>query len=115
MTVNPGIWVRQILANPSKTKGKYADVAPEILSFGEMLKIWSEVSGKDAEFIQCTAEEFTRLWGAAGDEMAQQLRFGEGVEGWHAHVPFVTMEELGIGEEEAPGIRRTLEGLKDLL
>jgi hypothetical protein len=35
MNITPGVWVRQILANPSVSQGKYASVAPETLSFTE--------------------------------------------------------------------------------
>ncbi|KAF2183958.1 NAD(P)-binding protein [Zopfia rhizophila CBS 207.26] len=115
MTVTPGIWVRQILANPSKSLGKYADVAPEILTFGEMMEMWSEVTGRQGIFVECSQEDFEKIWGPAGNEMAMQFKFGELLDDWHEGYDFVGMEELEIKAEEVPGFRKAIEGLKGLL
>jgi hypothetical protein len=39
MNVNPGIWVKAILANPEKMHRNYAIVKTEIISFEDMLKV----------------------------------------------------------------------------
>ncbi|KAF2471148.1 NAD(P)-binding protein [Lindgomyces ingoldianus] len=115
MIVTPGIWVRQILALPEKTLGKYSIVAPEILSFGEMMKIWSEVTGRPGVYVQCSKEAYEEIWGLPGNEMAMQLKFGEEITDWMANFDWVNMEELGIKKEEVPGCKMALEGLKTLL
>lgn len=115
MTVNPGIWVRQILARPDVSKGKYANVAPETLTFGEMMKIWSEVTGRSGHYVACSPEEYGNIWGSGGAELASQLVAGEVMGDWATGHDVVGMEELGISAEEAPGIRRTLESIKALL
>ncbi|KAF2640724.1 NAD(P)-binding protein [Massarina eburnea CBS 473.64] len=115
LSINSGVWVRQILAKPSVSKGKYAQVGPETLTFGEMMKIWSEVTGRQGEFLQSSVEDFSRIWGIGGEEMASQLVFGEAVPDWTQDLPFVGMEELGIAKEEVPGLKATLEELKALL
>ena len=112
MAQTPGVWVRQILANPSLTHGKYANVAPEVLSFGEMLKIWSEVSGRRGVYVQASAKKFEEIWGVAGAELADQLVFGEVVSDWTVGLEMVGMEALGITKEDAPGFKATLEGFK---
>ncbi|KAF4449344.1 NAD(P)-binding [Fusarium albosuccineum] len=58
MTVTPGIWVRQILANPTLTLGKYASVEIEYLTYAEMVKIWSKVAGKRVVYLEVTPEEY---------------------------------------------------------
>ena len=115
MGVNPGLWVRQILANPTKSLGKYANVAPEILSFGDILKVWSEVTGRQGVYVECSVEDFEKLWGVLGNELASQLKFGELVTDWNAGMKsgFVGPEELGIAE--AVGLKQALEALKDNL
>lgn len=115
MTVSTGIWVRQIIANPSKSLGKYADVCTEILTLGEILEIWSSVTGKPGVYVECSLEDFEKMWGLPGREMAQQFKFGESVREWHADVggEFISMEELGITEDI--GFKKALEGLKQAL
>jgi hypothetical protein len=69
MTVNPGIWVRQAIASAPRSYGKYTNVALEKWTFREMMNVWSEVTGHDGSVLQCTAEEWTELWGLAGKEV----------------------------------------------
>ncbi|ORY04863.1 hypothetical protein BCR34DRAFT_591066 [Clohesyomyces aquaticus] len=117
MNVTPGVWVRQILANPELSKGKYTMVAPEVLSFAEMLKIWSEVTGRPAVYVECSFEAYEELWGIGGKEIGVQFKYGEVVSDWTKTTSegFVSMKELGITEEEAPGMKKALEGLKAFL
>ncbi len=115
MTVNPGIWVRQILAHPEKSKKKYADVAPEVLSFGEMLGIWAEVTGKQAVPVPMTKEDYVNIWGPGGAEMADQLAFQDTINDWHVGIDYVGMEELGIKKDEVKGCKAALEALKEHL
>jgi len=113
MAVTPGLWTAAIFAQPAKSRGKYALVAPETLSFAECLAIWSEVSGKRASFVQCSFDDFVEVWGPPGEEFAAQLRWGEAVENWTEGLPggFMGMEELGISAEGV-GHRAALERVK---
>jgi hypothetical protein len=119
MSIAPGVFVRQILANPSVTKGKYAHVSTETLAFGEILKVWAEVTGHPTEYLETTKEAYLALWGPAGKEFADQLAFGEVVEPaiWDREYKVLTPEQLGITKEELEGmgLKKALEGLKDLL
>lgn len=87
-------------------------VAPETLTFGEMLKIWSEVTGRQGVYMQTSVEGYVEAWGIGGQELVDQLVFGEVAVDWVAGVDLVGMQELGIKEEEVLGLRATLEGLK---
>lgn len=73
MAVNPGIWTRQAIASAPRSFGKYTNVALEKWSFRQMMEVWSEITGKNGVILQCSAEEWTRLWGPAGTEVRQVL------------------------------------------
>lgn len=115
MYVTPGIWTSAILSQPEKTLGRYASVAPEFKSFAEYLAIWSEVTGKRASFVQCSVEDFVKIWGPPGEEYALQLRWEEEVPDWTEAIKenFVGMEELGISAEGI-GHRAALERIKGM-
>ena len=115
IAITPGLWTRQIISKPDLTKGKFVDIAPEVLSFGEMLKIYGEVTGRQTAYLQVSVEDYTSVWGPPGKELADQFVFGEQfAEGWGS-VGAVSKEDLGIKDDEWPGFRQTLESLKELL
>jgi len=120
MERNPGIWVRAILEKGSLTRGKYAQVSTETLSFEEMLRVWGEITGKKVEYHHITREEFSDMYKSKGmaiacDEMTDQLEFGEHfAANWEKGVEMVSAKELGI-ENEVIGSRKTLEMCKSQL
>lgn len=114
MTVNPGIWVRQVLATGNKAYGKYANVALEKLTFQEMIDIWSEVTGKKGVLMETTIDAWTKLWGPAGNELGLQFKFGELCDPWEVDETFISPEELSIDQSEVVGFRSTIEGLKHM-
>lgn len=114
MTVTPGIWTRQVIASAPKSFGKYSNVALEKWTFQEMFDVWSEVTGKQGRLIQCTAEDWTKLWGPAGNELARQFEFGERCDPWAVTDEHISPEELGIDPNEVVGFRGTIEGLKHI-
>jgi len=116
MTVTPGIWVRQILANHPKILSKYASVAPENMTFGEILQVWSEVTGREAVYFEVSKKQYEELWGIIGNELARKLEFGEVVSDWTAAQgdEFLSMEDLGISEQGI-GCKPALERLKEFL
>lgn len=115
MAVNPGIWVRQVLATGSRAFGKYANVALEKWTFREMMSVWSEVAGKRGVFVECTADSYESLWGPAGAELALQFKYGELCDPWaEREEDFISPQGLGIRTDEVVGFRGTIEGLKHL-
>lgn len=111
MTINPGLWVRQVLATGSRAFCKYANVALERLTYAEMLAIWSEVTGKPAVLVECTAESYERIWGLPAAELALQFQYGEMCDPWAEREDFITAKELGIDEGEVVGFRGAMEKL----
>lgn len=114
MAVNPGIWVRQIIASADKAYGKYANVALEKMTFQEMVDVWSDVTGKKCVFTQITAEAAANLCGDAGSELAMQFKYGEECDPWEVTEAHINPDELGIDKNEVVGCRATLEGLKKM-
>ncbi|SCO84281.1 related to nitrogen metabolic regulation protein nmr [Fusarium oxysporum] len=110
--VNPGIWVRQILAHGDISRGKNVNLALEKLTFQEMIDIWSEVTGKKGAIMTCSLEDYRKVWGVGGYEFGLQLKFGEMCDPWEETEDFVTAEALGIDPEEVVGFKGTIEGLK---
>ncbi|KAK0653040.1 hypothetical protein B0T16DRAFT_110383 [Cercophora newfieldiana] len=114
MTVNPGIWVRQVLATGAKAYGKYANVALEKWTFQQMMDEWSAITGKKGVFVETTTAAWAQLFGPAGEELAAQFKFGEFCDPWEVTDEFISPAELGIDEKEVVGFRGTIEGLKHL-
>lgn len=115
MTITPGIWVRQILAYPEKSKRRYALVATEVLTFGEILKAWSEVTGRPSTYIHIGGKEFEEIWGVPGKELLDQLSFGEVAPDWPASSNTLSAEELGVTVDGTFGHRKAFESLKEFL
>ncbi|KAK4959956.1 hypothetical protein LTR10_002845 [Elasticomyces elasticus] len=115
--VNVGVYVRAALKHPDKSRGKYVYVRTDRLSFPDILRIWSEVSGRDAEYVPISPHAFEALWGPGGKEMAMQYQSGELWDDWDTLKPgeVCTPEELGIKTEELVGLKQELEILKSKL
>lgn len=114
MTVNPGIWVRQILAKGAPTFGKYVNMGLEKWSLQHMLDVWSEVTGKKALYVQCSIDDFTAMFGPAGNEYALQLQYGERCDPWEVNDDFIGEKELELDLNEVIGFRGVMEKLKHL-
>jgi hypothetical protein len=80
-----------------------------------VIEIWNQVTGRQGVYVQSTPQDYEKMWGVGGKELADQLVFGEQVTDWTTGVEMVGMKELGIKQEEVPGLKATLEGLKALL
>ncbi|KAJ4983430.1 hscarg dehydrogenase [Stagonosporopsis vannaccii] len=116
ISVTAGIWVRQALALPNVSKGRYTVVATEFLSYHDMAKMWSEVTGRTALHVKCSVEDYARLYGDFGKDLAAQLLYGEVIEDWNKWTPnLISKEELGIANNEVPGHKVTLERFRKSL
>ncbi|KAI9708153.1 MAG: hypothetical protein M1820_004107 [Bogoriella megaspora] len=118
---NLGVFVHAILSNPKLTLGgKYLNVKTEVLSFQQILDIWSEVSGKNAVYAELGVDEFIKLWGPFGKEMAMQYKFGEVAKGdWEVLARekglLLTPEEVGIKQGDLKGTKETFQEMKGAL
>ncbi|KAK4548232.1 hypothetical protein LTR36_010102 [Oleoguttula mirabilis] len=114
---NVGAYALAALNNPERARGKYVNVRTDRLSFSHIIGIWSEVSGKDAEYVSVSAETFEKLWGPAGREMALQYASGEMWDDWDTQRPgeMCTPEDLRIKPGELVDLKGNLTNLKSKL
>lgn len=115
--VNIGVYVSAILRNPSVSlPGKYAFVSTGNISVADTLKTWSQVTGKEAEYVEVSAEKFDNLFPKFGRELAAQSKWWETVPDWrNLKAGIVSAKDLGIEEKELVGLKGYLEGVKGLL
>ncbi|KAJ4393050.1 hypothetical protein N0V93_002256 [Gnomoniopsis smithogilvyi] len=111
MTINPGIWVRQILATGSRAFGKYANVALEKMSHEEMLASLSKIIGKPAILVECSVESYVQLWGPPAAEMALQFQYSELCDPWAERKDSISPKELGINIGEVVGFYGAIQSL----
>jgi hypothetical protein len=107
---NVGVYVAAILQKPDVSlPAKYCIVATDIMPYGDALKLWAEVLGRRAQYVECTPQEFEGIWGPTGLELSRQLKLNEVAEDWGA-------AEVGdvIGSEELD-IRAGLLSLREAL
>jgi hypothetical protein len=107
---NVGVYVAGILNKPDVSlPAKYCIVTTDIMQYGDALKLWAEVLGRRAQYVECTPEEFEGIWGPTGAELSRQLKLNEVAENWGA-------AEVGdvIGSEELD-IRAGLLSLREAL
>lgn len=117
VNVNIGVYVSAILRNPSASlPAKYAFVTTEDISFADTLKTWSEVSGKEAEYVEISAEQFDAMAPKFGGELAAQFKWGETVPDWKVlKKGIVSANDLGVDKKELIGLKGYLEGVKGML
>ena len=113
---NVGAFVNAALRKPSiSTPAKYAFVHTDVLRYDDVLKIWSEVTGRRATYIECTDEEATRLFSLFGTELAKQFRMNEVAPDWGAanKGDVLGAKELGISADDLIDFKSSLEKNKD--
>jgi uncharacterized protein YbjT (DUF2867 family) len=117
VSTNLGVFAVAALSHPEKTRGKYLDVRSDLLTFPEILKVWSEVTGKAAEYVPCPPETFNALWGPAGVEMSMQYQSGELWGDWERlkGADMIQPGEIGISKDQLVDLRGDLMKLKDKL
>lgn len=107
--INTGIYVRSILAQPSiSLPAKYVRSRTELLTMGQMLRVWEKVTGKEAKYLECSLEGYEGLWSVMGKELALQLNFNKAV-------PDYTISNRGILTEKDLGVRKGLVGFEEAL
>jgi hypothetical protein len=114
---NLGVFTVAALKHPEKTRGKYGDVRSDLLTFPDILKTWSAVTGMEAEYVPISPESFNRICGPAGVEMSMQYQSGELWGDWERIKPgeVVPPSEIGITNDQLVGLKGDLTKLKDKL
>lgn len=114
LSVNLGVFAVAALTHPDKTRGRYINVRSEILTFEDILQVWSEVAGKQAVYVPISKQQFEKVWGPAGEEMALQYEFGESHGDWESmrKDQVCQPEEMGITQDQLVDLRGHLTSLK---
>ncbi|KAF7556801.1 hypothetical protein G7Z17_g1152 [Cylindrodendrum hubeiense] len=96
--VNVGIFVKSIISQPEKTRGKFVLADVESMNAGELLRTWAKAQGKQAEYIQIDKEAYYGLWPGLAEEMEKMLVFwAEAKEkSWTGEDEILTKDDLGI-------------------
>ncbi|RDW90936.1 hypothetical protein BP5796_02101 [Coleophoma crateriformis] len=95
---NVGHYAMAILNKPTLTlPSKYVLAATETIAAGEMLKLWCEVTGKSALYLQVSLEDYDRLWPKWGKEVGLMIQFWEAAKekSW-AIDGLLTSDNLGV-------------------
>lgn len=115
---NTGLFVQAIVEHPEVSlPAKYVDIRTDDLSFEDMTKIWSDVTGKRGTYVAVPFDKFTTMWGAYGEEWGTQVAFmAEGID-WASGVrdSLVEWKNLGITRADYLDFQQSLEKLKPLL
>lgn len=87
--------------------GRYISVRTDRMSFTEVLRLRSDVTGKGAECVPCSLESSEVFWAVGGKEMAMRHQSGERWNDWDTLKPgeVCKPEELGIQAEELVDLR----------
>lgn len=118
MSVNTGVFVRQVLLRPEASRGKYTVVGTEIISFGEKANVLGKVMGKPVSYVEVSADKAAELWGPGGAEIVSSCKFGEIIGDWEKGMKgekFVGKAELGITDGELVNDVQALMPLKGML
>jgi len=100
-TTNIGHFALAIIQHPDLTlNGQYVFATTEITTLGKLLEYWSEITGKETEYVQISLEEYNRLWPMWALEVGQDLMAwsGLGADAWGSE-KWIGKEELGLGDE----------------
>lgn len=98
---NIGVFVKGILAHPSKTLGKYVICKVDEITNGDYIQLWSKATGKRAHYLQVSFEEYDKLFPLWGTEMGLMLQFWEwaGEKSWSGEPHVLTAADLGVEGE----------------
>ncbi|KAJ5504131.1 HSCARG dehydrogenase [Penicillium fimorum] len=97
--INAGIYALAVLDQLQLTlPGKIVLVEAETRTTRDIIKLWSDVSGKPAEYCQISLDHYDNLWPKWGREIGLTLQFWDAAreKSWTADQPVLTKKDLGI-------------------
>ncbi|KAJ4380399.1 hypothetical protein N0V85_008758 [Neurospora sp. IMI 360204] len=115
---NAGVVVEAIINSGPKAYGKIAVLATDYISWAEgyeaIEKLFPE---KRIAFSKIERDQFIKLWGEWGIEIADQIAWNDEFTDWKGLTGerFLGFEELGIKEGDLVGFHAALDGLKEKL
>jgi hypothetical protein len=108
---NIGIFVLSILNLPDKTlPGRFVIAHTEETTTGQMLKDWSEVTGKRSVYVKTNLEDFSEVWPMWGEEMGIMMKMWDELkdQSWSGEPEILNKDDLGISAEKLGGFKEAL-------
>ena len=106
-SANIGKFALAIFQHPGKTLGgKFVTAYVEETTTGQMLKDFSDVTGKKATYVQVALEEFSEIWGGGwGQEMGSMMEMWGQIKerAWSGEEGILTKDDLGLAEADFAG------------
>lgn len=110
-SANIGTFALAIFNQPAKTlNGKFVAAYVEETTAGQMLKNWSEVTGKKATYAQVSLEDFNAVWPMWGMEMGVMMKMWDEVKekSWSGEEGILTKEDLGLNGVDFVGAKAVM-------
>lgn len=108
--------VEGLLNAKEKAFGKHAACITDYIPMQDVVKLFEEVTGKNAAYAEVSDEVYSKLYSVYGQEYGAQLRWSEEFPNWDQveAESAITLEQLGV-KDKVIGFRATLESMKESL
>jgi hypothetical protein len=113
---NVGVFVQAITDHPEVSlPGKVVQVAIGLMTYPELLAVWSRATGKNATYIHCTREVFEKLYPTTGLELTLQYMFLHNIDtSSEVDSNVVEASALGVSQNMLAGVEDTLRELSSM-
>lgn len=111
LQTNLGPFVLTILQQPEKVmNGTRVSAATEMTSIRELVAAWSQATGNEAMFVQCTIADYERLWPGWGGVERPMLQFFNdfGAQVATSEDKILTAADLSVPVQEARNVAETI-------
>ena len=105
--ISIGTFALAALKQPRLTRGKFVMAHVEETTTGQLLKDWSEVTGKPTHYVQTSLEEFSALWPMWGEEIGSMMAAWNELrdKSWSGEEGVLTGKDLGLSGKTYPGVK----------
>jgi len=113
-SVNVGIFVRAILAQPEQTlKGRYVLAEYTEMTADEFLQAWAIAQGTKAQYVQTDEKTFFSIWPGWAEEISSMMQFWAWARerSWSSE-EYITKADLGIRTEDLVSPQQVFASLK---
>ncbi|KAK4163804.1 hypothetical protein QBC43DRAFT_319199 [Cladorrhinum sp. PSN259] len=116
---NLGPFVKAAVEQGDKTRQGAVVLAalPKWYTSEELLKIWADAKGVEAQYLRLGEEDYKALWGGWGEEIGSMLLYWDQVKerSWiradAGGEKVLTAEDLGLGESDLEGLAESFKAL----
>lgn len=105
---NIGTFAMAIFKQPEKTlPGRFVLAYAEVSTTSQLLKDWSEVTGKPSAYVQTSLEDFSNVWPKWGLEMGLMMKMWDELRDktWAGEEGILTKNDLGLDNVKFVGAK----------